>query len=123
MRGTQTERFIEYMNRELEKSTPNNYYAYYYLASALQKQRKYEKALAVIKERIKQNMSDSFNYFFGFITCVDIHFSTQGLKSRRAIEEAKTLIDRALMLVLTDLVYESQARLIDQLLQKVVNVW
>lgn len=48
--------------------------------------------------------------------CVDIYYSTQGLKRKRAIEEAKELIDMALIIAPTDLVYQSQARLIDQLM-------
>lgn len=114
MRGTQTEKVIEYMRRALENN-PCNYYAYYYLAAALKKQGKYEKALAVIKDRIKQDRWDSFNYFFSSIISVDIYYSTQGLESKRAIEGAKELIDKALMLMPTDLVYQSQARLIEKL--------
>ena len=115
MRGTQTEKVTEYMSLTLERD-PSNYYAYYQLAAALRKQGKYEKALGVIKERIKRDRSDSFNYFFGSMICVDIYYSTQGLKRKRAIEEAKELIDMALIIAPTDLVYQSQARLIDQLM-------
>ncbi|MGU9986766.1 MULTISPECIES: tetratricopeptide repeat protein [unclassified Rickettsia] len=102
------------MRLTLERDS-SNYYAYYYLASALRKQGKFEKALGVIKDRIKRDRSDSFNYFFGSINCVDIYYSTQGLKSKRAIEGAKELIDRALMLTPTDIVYRSQAKLIEKL--------
>lgn len=116
MRGSDPEKVIEYMSRALE-SKPCNYYAYYYLASSLKKLGRHEKALAVIKERIKRDREDSFNYFFGSIICVDIYYSTQGLKSIRAIEEAKKLIDLALMLTPSDIVYESHKQRIEGLIE------
>ena len=117
MRGTQTEKVIEYMSHELE-SNPCNYYAYYYLAASLKKLGRHEKALAVIKDRIKRDREDSFNYFFGSIICIDIYLNTTGLRSKGAIEGAKKLIDKALMLASSDIVYESQARLIENLRKK-----
>lgn len=117
LQGKQTEKVVEYMSRTLENN-PCNYYAYYYLASALKKQGKYEKALAVIKERIKRDREDSFNYFFGSIISVDIYLNSQGLKSKGAIEGAQELINEALMLNASDIVYESHRQRIERLLSK-----
>ena len=117
MRGRDAEKVIEYMSHELG-SNPCNYYAYYYLAASLKKLGRHEKALAVIKERIKRDREDSFNYFFGSIICIDIYLNTQGLRSKEAIAEAKKLINKALMLDSSDIVYQSKAKLIEQLLEE-----